>query len=368
MAKEVFLYFLKLGTTGFGGPLATISIMQRELIQERQWMKKEDFLGTLSLIKAMPGPVSFQTSVFLGHRRAGWKGALLAAFGLILPSFLMMLALAYALPYLEGTEGFASWLQGFQIAALVVILSSLRSFLELHWRHFDFWICVLLGIVTSHFRPFLEPLIILSCGLILASPLLPRRTLTLLPLFADPLGPLFWTMLKAGALVFGTGLAIIPILEADVVQNHQWIRHSEFMTAVAFGQITPGPVVIAATLIGFQVAGFGGALLATLGIFLPSFIHMTTWFPRAVEWLRQQKWITDFTRGALGAVVGSLFAVVLRLGGSTSWDPPAYLTVLVLAPAIWLWRWPSWALIGGGGFTYALGRSLMVYLEGANAQ
>jgi chromate transporter len=159
---------------------------------------------------------------------------------------------------------------------------------------------------------------------------------SIIPLFSQPslqsyqdkIGKLFWICFKAGAFVFGTGIAITPILERDFVQSMHWITHGEFMDALAIGQITPGPVLLTTTFLGYKVAGLLGAITATTGVFLAGFIHMSTWFPMAVEKLATQKWIEDFLFGALAMVVGTILVTVIVLLSKWTSSPILYLIVV----------------------------------------
>jgi chromate transporter len=172
---------------------------------------------------------------------------------------------------------------------------------------------------------------------------------------AVPLSQLFWICFKSGAVVFGTGLAIVPVLETDFVQNLNLISHEQFMHALAFGQMTPGPVLITVTFLGYKVSGLMGAIVTTFAVFLPSFIHMSTWFPKAVLWMARQKWISGLVFGATAAVIGSLIFLSLRLCQENT----MFQNILVVISIIALWKAkvPSWLLILLGGAAGLIGGS-----------
>ncbi len=171
-------------------------------------------------------------------------------------------------------------------------------------------------------------------------------------LASDHLSSLAGVCLRAGAFVFGTGVAIVPILEHDFVQNLHWITHREFLEALALGQVTPGPVVITVTYIGYKVAGMAGAVVATVSIFLPSFVHMVTWFPRFVKRMARQRWIKDFLLGSNAAVACSIFLAVITLGQSMKLNKAEMLLAMgVFTLSLW-GRVATWLLIPLGGLIY----------------
>lgn len=375
--KETFLYFLRLGFFGFGGPLALVAAMQRDLINKRRWMNPEEFVRTFALIKAMPGPVAFQTAVFLGNHRAGWLGGTAAALALNGPSFVMMVLFGIFYEEWSGVEISQVFLLGMQAAALGVILASLKGLAEGFWRRPVFWmIAVVVAFITA-FSPASEPLLIVGSGLLVAlakslqeggrlPSWLNRMKFTFAPVFlsvpllpalpavSSQLLPLFWHCFKAGAFVFGSGLAIVPMMEHDFVSRLGWLTQDEFMDALAFGQITPGPVVITATFIGYKSAGFIGAVVATVAVFLAPFIHMTTWFPRFVGRLARQAWIVPFLTGAIAAVIGAIVATVFQLGLALE-EKPFTIPLLAGTLVVALWgRLPVWVIIPFGGVVMAI--------------
>ncbi len=362
MVKDVFLYFLRLGFIGFGGPLTNIATMQRDLVEGRKWIEMASFQNAFTLIKAMPGPIAFSMAVFLGRRRAGFLGAVAAAIGFILPSFLLVFFLTMFLARFENNETFNHLMLGMQIGALTVITISLRGLIRGYERDSLFWFLIPISIFLNIQFPSSEPLIILGFGLLLAIPKL--RNPKILIVFCLLLGivayaqtenvethsiaslyKLILVCFKSGAFVFGSGLAIVPLLEQEVVQHYHWLTHSQFLNALALGQITPGPVVITATAIGYYVWGALGAGVATVSIFMPSFIHMSTWFPFAVEYLSKQKWIVGFSRGALAAVVGSILLSIFHLALGVEWNAVLITVAVLVAWVSYTQKLPVWSLI-----------------------
>jgi chromate transporter len=345
--SEIFIYFFRLGCLGFGGPLALISSMQKDLISERKWMEEKDFNGAFSLIKAMPGPVAFMSAVYLGRSRGGLMGGFLAGFGLVFPPAVLMILFSYFFKTLLSLSFTAVILTGMQVCALGVILGSVKGLIKSNMTDVFFWFLIFCSGVINYFKPELEPIMILSFGFMLV---FLKKSIGSRNLFN--LGLLFLVCFKAGALVFGSGLAIVPMLKHDVVTKYQWLSETEFLDALAFGQMTPGPVVITATFIGHHLHGLIGAIVATVGIFLASFFHMMTWFPSIVKKMQGKKWISDFIFGAVAAVVGPIIVTVIKLFMGLEFHS-INIVFAVLAFILTLkGKWPLWAIIPGGGVIY----------------
>ncbi len=341
--KEIFFYFLKLGSLGFGGPLAIVAMMQKDLAKDRQWISEDEFRQTFALIKVMPGPVAFQLAVFLGHRRRGIVGALAAALGLVLPAFLLMVVLASFYQKFVEVPWIHQAMKGMQIGAFALIVWALKSLAQGFSQKWFFWLLMAAGILLSVLTGIPEPVMILLFGLVAV--LAQRQWKTIQSVEAT----LLWVTLKAGAFVFGTGLAIVPFLEADFVSRLGWLTREQFMDALAFGQLTPGPVVITVTFIGYKMAGLSGATLATLGIFFPSFFHMVTWFPKLLGWLKKQIWISAFSLGVTAAVCSAIVIALFNL--SREWQTTEWTGLVLLVVLMNYWKVPSWAvvLIGAAG-------------------
>jgi chromate transporter len=297
----------------------------------------------------MPGPVAFMTSIYMGRVRANFIGAILAAIGIVLPSAIIMILFSIFFSSISKFQFTEIFLTGMQICALGVILGSLKGLVKNNFKSMTFWQLVVAAAIINYYHPNLEPFIILLFGImfVLIKKQYPNAffdgaTLILLGLVC----------FKAGALVFGTGLAIVPMLKHDVVNKYHWLSQNEFLDALAFGQMTPGPVVITSTYIGHKVAGLSGAIIATLGIFSASFFHMNTWFPIVIKKLSGQIWINHFVFGAVAAVVGPIIVTVFKLYLGL---PVNYLTAIFFFSIFGLTlhgKTPFWALIPFGGLFY----------------
>lgn len=349
--KEIFLYFLKLGMFGFGGPLALASNMQSHCVKEKRWLSNEEFNSTFALIKAMPGPVAFMTAVFLGRLRGGFWGGFLAGLALNLPAFFLMILFSMFFSSISHVSFVHSLMIGMQVAALGVILGSLKGLVKGREKNLFFWFLVLVSGVINYFYPGLEPVVIIGFGLMLVA----RGR------FFD-LGTLALVCFKAGALVFGSGLAIVPMLQHDVVDKYQWLTQSEFLDALAFGQMTPGPVVITATYIGHKLHGMPGAIVGTVCIFAASFFHMVTWFPHVVKKVQGKKWIERFVFGAIAAVVGPILVAVLKLGIGVGMTPFLGVLLTIAFFAALKGKIPMWMIIPLGGVTTMLYMMVFAHL------
>src|SRR5207253_1983211 len=286
--RDLLVYFLRPGTLGFGGPIALAGHMQKDLVEERRWVSKQDYLEGLACSQLSPGPLAAQLAMYLGWLRAGALGATLVGVAFILPSLLMVLVLAALYVHF----GSLPWIQGmFYGIGAAVIAIIVRSAIKLVrgtvGRDWLLWtIFSVLAITTAWTKSEIVWLFLL-CGVITmfvkAPPLIPSRATS--AMFVGGVGPLltgihglasiatvgvlFLFFLKAGAFVFGSGLAIVPFLYGGVVAKFHWLTERQFVDAVAVAMITPGPVVITAAFIGYVVAGPVGALVAAWAVFAP---------------------------------------------------------------------------------------------------
>jgi chromate transporter len=331
---EFLLYFLRLGSLGFGGPIALAGYMQKELVEERRWVSSQDYVEGLAFSQLSPGPLAAQLAMYLGWVRAGTLGATLTGAAFVLPSFLMVLALAAL--YLH--YGRLPWIQGvfYGIGAAVIAIIArsayklIRSTLKndrLLWALF-----AALAITTAWKESEIVWLFIL-CGLVsmlVKAPPRLRAAPRAIPAFigfghfvtgahgaatAATIGTLSMFFLKAGAFVFGSGLAIVPFLYGGVVGQFHWLTERQFVDAVAVAMITPGPVVITAGFVGYLVAGPVGATLAALAVFVPPYLIVITGAPyyrRFAKNLQVKAFVQGVTAAAVGAIAGAAFILGRR--------------------------------------------------------
>ena len=378
--KEIAWIFGRLGLLGFGGPVAVMALMEEEFSRKRRWVTSERFSEIYAVCKLLPGPVATQMAIYLGMVRGGTLGGFVAGGMFILPAFLLILAISFLYVNTKAVATAGPVFTGMQAGALVVIFVSLIQLARPYWRKVDARVIAVVSAILIFKLPHYEPLVILFFG-VLGGVLAARRAKTngavVKPIeksvhswmpgfltagvFAGSAVPsstllnLFWVCFKAGAFVFGTGLAVVPMLEADSVRHYHWLTHSEFMDGLAAGQITPGPVTITATFIGYKIAGLIGALVATLGMYLPSFFNVLVLVPRVWNRFSGTPGAAGFSGWAIPAVVGGIFGTALRLGFLTLISPgPALIFVLAMGVALWL-KPPAWLLIPACGVLAALG-------------
>lgn len=321
MRNSVFNYFLKLGATGFGGPLSIIHQIRTDLVVQQKVLSEEEFDQAFTFIKAMPGPIALQMAVYCGKKLNGHRGAFLAATGLILPAFLMMLIMSLFYLDLKKINSVNLIFEGMQYSAMAIVLWSIFPLTRPHLKNIHFWLMGISAGLLFLFKIVPESILIIGFGIIYAMYSKARHQMLSLSPFLlgadiDILKGIFLTCFKAGALVFGTGLAVFPFFQSTFVETNHWLSITQFNDAVTFGQMTPGPVTISATFMGYQMAGFWGAILATGGLYLAPYIHISTWFIPALNWLKKQSWIKYFVLGSTAAVCGCLFVTVFKMSES----------------------------------------------------
>ena len=332
--REFLLYFVRLGTFGFGGPIALVGYMQRDLVEARHWISKQDYVEGLALSQLAPGPLAAQLAIYLGWVRAGILGATLVSIAFVLPSFLMVLALSAL--YLRF--GGLAWMQGafYGIGAAVIAIIG-RSVFKLVQTTItkDRVLWPLFGIsalVTAWTETEFVSLFVL-CGVVAlwvkAPPRLTRKSaaLSIAPWWPwlltglhgvasnEVLGKIGIYFAQAGAVVFGSGLAIVPFLHGGVVNEFHWLTERQFLDAVAVAMITPGPVVITVAFIGYLVAGPAGAVVAAISVFLPCYFLVVLPAKHFRHWARNihvNAFVTGVTAAATGAIAGAGFVLGKR--------------------------------------------------------
>jgi len=331
-SSELLLYFLRLGTTGFGGPIALVGYMQRDLVEKRRWISRKDYVEGLALAQLAPGPLAAQLAIYLGWVRGGVIGATLVGITFVLPSFVMVLAISAL--YLR--YGGLTWMQGafYGIGAAVIAIIARSAYKLVRMtlaRDRLLWVLFAVSaLVTASTESELVWVFIL-CGVVALTVKLservprPSATLGLVPLWlvtglhgvAAPglLLRVFTYFAEAGAFVFGSGLAIVPFLYGGVVGQFHWLTERQFLDAVAVAMITPGPVVITVAFIGYLVAGPLGGGLAALGVFLPCYLFViipAAYFRRSVNDPRVKAFVNGVTAAATGAIAGAAFVLGRR--------------------------------------------------------
>jgi chromate transporter len=390
---EVAALFLRLGLTAFGGPAAHVAMFRDEVVTRRQWVTDAEFLDMMAAANLIPGPNSTETAIHLGFRRAGWPGLVAAGVCFILPAFVIVLAIAMLYARYGTTPAAESLLYGIEPVVVAVILQAV-------------W-----GLGRTAIRPWLpgfglyfvgvHELVLLAAGggLVMVArngrrlwgDLANRPTMLLLGLWSDlanratgllprlwsdlpnratgewlvwatqaaavpvTLTTLFLSFLKIGSVLYGSGYVLVAFLQSEFVERLGWITSSQLLDAVAIGQFTPGPVFTTATFIGYQVAGVPGALLATVGIFLPGFVFVAITNP-FIPRMRRSPWLSALLDGVVAASLGLMAAVTVELARHSIVDVPTVL--LLLAAAVLLIRFrvnSTWLILGGAVVGLILG-------------
>ena len=357
-------YFLKLGTIGFGGPAALVGFMHRDLVERRHWITEDTYKLSLALAQIMPGPLAAQTAIAIGYFEGGVLGATLVGLGFILPSFLMVVAISLAYVAYGGLWWMQALFYGIGATVIAIIAIAAYKLARGTNKHNPvLWgIFVVLTAVTVWSQAELAEFFILAGIVTLVVQAWPGwKSGILMVLGAATVGGLVWLMeawlghastgdntgnilteillffTKAGAFVFGSGLAIVPFLQQGVVQQFGWLNEHQFLDAVAVAMITPGPVVITVAFIGFLVAGLAGSNMAAIGIFLPVYIFTIVpapWFKRH----RDNPQLKAFVDGATAAATGAITGAVIVLGSRAITDIPTAIIALVSLAVLWRFK------------------------------
>jgi chromate transporter len=353
---ELVRYYLRLGLIGFGGPVALVGQMERELVGERKWLTKEEMREGIAVCQSLPGPLAIQVGIWISYIRGGFWGAWAGGWAFILPNFIIVTVLGALYVHFGGLSAVKAIFYGVSPAVIALILHSCYRLTKLGMKDWLEWALAAAAFVITVAVQAEVALLFIGCGILgvlYYGSLFRKRTasssttslLAAIPLVAvgtapgtagAMLGKLFTFFLKAGSLTFGSGLVIVPFLEKGLVQQTGWLNEREFLVAVAMGMISPGPVVITATFVGYLVAGFWGAVVATIGIFLPSFLLILIVAPILMRY-RTNPNVQGFIKGAYAAAIGTILGACVLLGRIAIGD---WLTVLVaLVSLVVLFRW-----------------------------
>jgi chromate transporter len=343
--NDVALYFLRLGTLGFGGPVALCGYMQRDLVERRSWYTKEEYLEGLALAQLAPGPLAAQLAIYLGWARGGVWGSVLVGLAFVLPSFLMVLALAALYLHFHGLPWMRGAFYGIGAAVIAIMVRSVWKLasLSLEKDRVLWGIAIVSAAVTAWTES--EILWLFPAGGVIA--LLARYPRSTTPgaamvmwlpdwMVAGLAGPasestlwnVAWYFAEAGAFVFGSGLAIVPFLRVGVVERFGWLDDQQFLDAVAVAMITPGPVVITVAFIGFLTAGLAGAIVAALATFLPCWLFTVLPAPHYKRFAKNAK-LKAFVAGVTAAATGAIAGATFVLGRRAIFDPATIVIALV---------------------------------------
>jgi chromate transporter len=356
---QLALFFLRLGTTAFGGPAAHIAIMEDELVRRRYWLSRERFLDLLGASNLIPGPSSSELAIHIGYLCGGWRGLLIAGTCFILPAAVMVAALGWLYVHFGKLPATAGILYGIKPVVIAVIVQALwglgRTAIKTTFLGFVAVFSLVLAVFGFH------PLVLLLlAGGLTCLPQLKTSHLSMSVFHSATmgsgsvaaatsfsLGSLFLVFLKMGAVVFGSGYVLLAFLRADLVTHRGWLTEAQLVDAVAVGQVTPGPVFTTATFIGFVLGGIPGAVVATVGIFLPAFILVAASGP-LVPRIRKSKTASAFLDGVNVASLALIAAVSWQLGRASLVDTTTFLLAATSSTALWRFRLNSaWLILLG---------------------
>jgi chromate transporter len=354
--NEVVSYFLRLGLLGFGGPVALVGQMERELVDKAGWLTKAEMREAIAICQSLPGPLAIQVGIYISYLRAGFWGACAGGWAFILPNFVIVAALGALYVYLGELKPVTAIFYGVSPAVIALILHSCHRLAKLGMEDWLQWVIAAACLVVTVILQAEVALLFIGAGIIgilyygslfrrppkaTALGLAPAAMAATVPIAhaadASVLGKLLLFFLKAGSLTFGSGLVIVPFLEQGVVQQYGWLDQRQFLVAVAIGMISPGPVVITATFVGYLVAGFWGSLISTIGIFLPSFIFVLVAAPILAR-NRDNPNVQGFVKGAYAAAIGTILGACILLGRIAIGDWVTALIGIVSLGLLFRWK------------------------------
>lgn len=330
--RDLVLYFLKLGALGFGGPVALVGQMERELVDGKKWLGKSEMRDAIAVCQSLPGPLAIQVGIFISYLRGGFWGAWAGGWAFILPNFLIVTALGAAYVQLGGLSWMTAVFYGVCPAVIALILHSCWRLAKLGMEDWLQWALAAAAFAVTVALQTEVALVFIAAGAVgvlyygtmfrwgsppaaVAIVAGSAPSAASIPTIAGgaSLPKLLLFFLKAGSLTFGSGLVIVPFLEKGLVQESAWLDGRQFLVAVAIGMLSPGPVVITATFVGYLVAGFWGAAISTVGIFLPSFLLVLIVAPILIRH-RGNPNVQGFVKGAYAAAIGTILAASILLG------------------------------------------------------
>ncbi len=361
---EVTTLFLRLGLTAFGGPAAHIAIMHDEVVNRRHWVDEQGFLDLLGAANLIPGPTSTEMAIYLGFRRVGWAGLALGGACFILPAMLIVLGLAWAYVHFGSSGNADRLLYGILPVVIAIIAQALWG---LGRKAIKGWPTVVVGLaVTALYFLGVNVLVLLVAAGVavtlyqnwqkirqLRPAVFLPAVLTGLPAALIPfsLPLLFLTFLKVGAVLYGSGYVLLAFLRADLVVHLGWLTDRQLLDAIAVGQITPGPVFTTATFIGYVLGGVPGAVLATAGIFLPSFFFVAA-SSLVIPRLRQSPWAGAALDGVNAASLGLMLGVTLQIATSALVDPLTIgIAIVALLVSLRFKLNSTWLIAGGAAIS-----------------
>jgi chromate transporter len=375
---EIASIFLRLGVIAFGGPVAHIALLDREVVERRQWLSRERFLDLLGVTNLIPGPNSTELAIHIGYERAGLLGLWVAGACFILPAMLIVWGLAVLYVHYQTLPQLDSLLYGIKPVIVAIIGQALVKFAlkaapnsitrfaagialigySLGWNELGLLFGVGVAVMLLKTRQplptavWLAPLSSITPRVLAEGDLVGERLASETTAVSGL--TVFWIFLKIGAVLYGSGYVLLAFLQRELVERHHWLTAQQLLDAVTIGQITPGPVLTTATFVGYLLAGHAGAIAGTVGIFLPAFLFVwlvNPWVPK----LRQSVWASGFLDGVNAASLGLMMGVSYSLARAALVDPVTIILGLLSIGILWRWQINSiWLVLLGGcvGWVY----------------
>lgn len=366
---KIFLLFLKLGTIAFGGPAAHIAMMEEEVVNKKKWLTNDKFLDLLGATNLIPGPNSTELAIYIGYTQAGWQGLLIAGLSFILPAVFIVCIIARFYVIYGNYPEFTGIMYGIKPIIIAIILKAILSLGKKALKNRLLIILAVLAVILNLFGAN-ELILLFGAGIFMALKqlFLQNKKLFFLPVNIVsqtaltttgnivPYGllPLFLFFLKVGAVLYGSGYVLLAFLQADLVEHYGWLTQKQLLDAIAVGQFTPGPVFTTATFIGYLLSGWKGAIIATIGIFLPSFIFVAFTSP-FISILRKSDLFSAFLDGVNTSAIALMLVLCLKLSGTAFID---LFTIIMGLISVYLLFFTSinsaWLMLAGGIVGYIL--------------
>lgn len=366
--KEIFQYFFKLGWVAFGGPAAHVAMMQDDLVERKKWMTNQEFLDYMGATNLIPGPNSTEMTMHAGYHRGGALGLFVAGMSFIFPAVCLTLAVAVFFEKFSDIAWVVPIINGIKAAVLSFILGAI---LKLGKKAVKTQLLAAVGVlvIIASFLGVNEILCILTAGVLmmmlhfatnrgqLNSSIAPLLLFSAAAAIPYSKWKLFFIFLKVGAVLFGSGYVLFAYLDGELIDQVGWLTHEDLVEAIAVGQVTPGPVLSTATFIGYKVGGYSGAILATLGIFVPSFFYVWLLNP-LIHKMKESKVLTSFLQAVNVAAVAVMVVVSVKMAQSIVID---WKTGLIAAVSFFVYFYfkklnTLWIIFGGAvlGFLLSL--------------
>jgi len=361
---EIARVFLRLGFTAFGGPAAALAMMRQEIVLKRQWLTEDEFLDFWGISNLVPGPNATELAIHIGYRYAGWSGLILAGICYIVPAMTIVLGLAWAYVAFGGLPALNGLLDGIKPVVVAILLWALWGMLRP--RIMKPVGLVITGAVLAGYLWLGSPVLWLLAGgaamwlyhglksrktppisMLAGLPLVMKGSALLRPLVPFNLWRLFWVFLKAGSLMYGSGYVLLAFIQDDLVNRLGWLTQSQLLDAIAVGQVTPGPLATTATFVGYLTGGVKGAVLATLGMFLPGFVFVLLTHPLLRRMQESAPW-RHFLDGVNFAALGLMAGVIWDIARTVPLEPLGIGVGLISLILLVRFELPApWLILGG---------------------